>query len=63
MKIQLLSGLHIEFEDLHYLTTDADIVVLAGKIHIKDRGLKWVTITGYMFTCSIPQTTPGANAE
>jgi len=41
MKIQLLSDLHIEFEDYEYPESDCDIVVLAGDIHIKDRGVRW----------------------
>jgi Icc-related predicted phosphoesterase len=41
MKIQLLSDLHIEFEDYQYPECDSDIVVLAGDIHTKDRGVKW----------------------
>ncbi len=41
MKIQLLSDLHIEFEYYAYPKADADVVVLAGDIHTKDRGVKW----------------------
>ena len=41
MKIQLLSDLHIEFEDYMYPDNDSDVVVLAGDIHTKDRGVKW----------------------
>ncbi|MDP7287884.1 MAG: metallophosphoesterase [Phycisphaerae bacterium] len=41
MKIQLLSDLHVEFEDYDYPETDADVVVLAGDVHTRDRGLKW----------------------
>lgn len=41
MKIQLLSDIHIEFEDYHYQKTDSDVVVLAGDIHVKENGLKW----------------------
>lgn len=41
MKIQLLSDLHIEFEDFDYPECECDIVVLAGDIHTKDRGVKW----------------------
>jgi len=41
MKVQLLSDLHIEFEDYSYPESDCDVVVLAGDIHTKDRGVKW----------------------
>lgn len=41
MKIQLLSDIHLEFEDYQYQQTDSDVVVLAGDIHVKDGGLKW----------------------
>ena len=41
MKIQLLSDLHIEFEHYDYKSTDCDVVVLAGDIHVKDHGVKW----------------------
>lgn len=41
MKIQLLSDLHIEFESYAYQPTDSDVVVLAGDIHTKTRGIEW----------------------
>jgi len=41
MKIQLLSDLHVEFQDYDYPETDADVVVLAGDIHTRNRGLEW----------------------
>ncbi|MDQ6963189.1 MAG: metallophosphoesterase [Mariprofundaceae bacterium] len=41
MKIQLLSDLHIEFEHFYYESTNADVIVLAGDIHIKDKGIRW----------------------
>lgn len=41
MKIQLLSDLHIEFGPYEYPACDCDVVVLAGDIHTKDRGVKW----------------------
>lgn len=42
MKIQLLSDLHLEFQHYPYSETDADVVVLAGDINIKKRGLSWI---------------------
>lgn len=41
MKIHLLSDLHLEFGDLVPPATDADVVVLAGDIHIKARAIAW----------------------
>jgi Icc-related predicted phosphoesterase len=41
MKIQILSDLHLEFEDHHYLSCDCDVVVLAGDIATKGLGVKW----------------------
>ena len=41
MKIQLLSDLHLEFSDYEYQSTDADVVIFAGDIHTKDRGVRW----------------------
>lgn len=41
MKLHVLSDLHIEFEDFRPPVVDADLVVLAGDIHVKGRGLAW----------------------
>lgn len=41
MKIQLLSDIHIEFEEFKYEETESDVVVLAGDVHVKDKGIKW----------------------
>lgn len=41
MKIQILSDLHIEFEDFNFSNTDADVVVLAGDIHLGIKGALW----------------------
>ncbi|TQV88085.1 phosphoesterase [Aliikangiella coralliicola] len=41
MKIQLLSDLHLEFKYYPYPLSNADVVVLAGDIHTKERGIKW----------------------
>ena len=41
MKIQLLSDLHIEFGDYRYQSTDADVVILAGDIHVGVSGVVW----------------------
>lgn len=41
MKIHLLSDLHLEFQDFAPPETDADVVVLAGDIHLKKHGVLW----------------------
>jgi predicted phosphodiesterase len=41
MKIQVLSDLHLEFIPFQPLITDADVVVLAGDIHLGTEGLQW----------------------
>lgn len=41
MKIHLLSDLHLEFKDFEPPPTDADVVVLAGDIDVKLRGVEW----------------------
>jgi hypothetical protein len=45
MKLQILSDLHIEFESFHPPATDADMVILAGDIHIGKRGIDWAKAT------------------
>lgn len=42
MKILILSDLHLEFQEFHIPDTDADLIVLAGDIHIGRRGLLWI---------------------
>ena len=42
MKLHILSDLHIEFDDFNIPDVDADLVILAGDIHVKDKGLKWI---------------------
>ena len=41
MKLQILSDLHIEFAPYEIVDTDADVVMLAGDIHLGDKGFKW----------------------
>jgi Icc-related predicted phosphoesterase len=43
MKLQILSDLHIEFAPYKFQQTDADIVILAGDIHLGDKGFKWAS--------------------
>ncbi|MFI8743148.1 hypothetical protein ACQKD8_20175, partial [Pseudomonas sp. NPDC077405] len=41
MHIHLLSDLHLEVSSYVPAATDADVVVLAGDIHTKARGVRW----------------------
>lgn len=45
MKLLILSDLHLEFGPLEVGTGDADVVVLAGDIHLKTRGVVWAMET------------------
>ena len=41
MKIRILSDLHLEFFEWTPPPVEADVVVLAGDIHVGVRGLEW----------------------
>jgi len=41
MRIRVLSDLHLEFKDWSPPKTDADVVVLAGDIHVGVKGIEW----------------------
>ena len=41
MKIHVLSDLHLEFQGWIPPKTDADIIVLAGDVHVGVRGIEW----------------------
>lgn len=41
MKLRLLSDLHLEFAAFEPPQVEADVVVLAGDIHTKARGVRW----------------------
>lgn len=41
MKVQVLSDLHIEFDGFKVNTTGSDVVVLAGDIHVENKGVLW----------------------
>ncbi len=45
MKALILSDLHLEFHDLEIQNHNADLVILAGDIHLKDKGVKWAIKT------------------
>ena len=41
MRLHILADLHLEFGPVDVPTTEADVVVLAGDIHIGSMGLEW----------------------
>ncbi len=43
MKLYIVSDLHLEFENFEPQDADADIIVLAGDVHVGTKGLKWIT--------------------
>lgn len=50
MKIQIYSDLHLEFARFDPTPCDADVVILAGDINIKSRGVTWANDT---FQCPV----------
>jgi len=42
LKLHILCDLHIEFGGFVVADIGADVVVLAGDVHAKDKGLKWI---------------------
>jgi len=42
LNIHVLSDLHVEFGDFVPPVVGADVVVLAGDVHVKNRGLQWI---------------------
>jgi predicted phosphodiesterase len=50
MKIQIYSDLHLGFAQFDPTPTDADVVILAGDIDIKSRGVVWANDT---FQCPV----------
>ncbi len=43
MKLYVLSDLHLEFGDFQVPSVEADVVVIAGDLHVGVRGLKWAS--------------------
>ena len=41
MKLHILSDLHVEFGELELPETNADVVILAGDIHVGKKGFDW----------------------
>lgn len=50
MKIQIYSDLHLEFARFDPTLSDADVIILAGDIDIKSRGVKWAN---EVFQCPV----------
>jgi predicted phosphodiesterase len=50
MKLQIYSDLHLGFAPFEPAITDADVVILAGDIDIKSRGVSWANDT---FQCPV----------
>lgn len=50
MKLQIYSDLHTEFSRFDPAPRDADVLILAGDIDLKSRGVKWANET---FQCPV----------
>lgn len=50
MKLQIYSDLHSEFARFDPAPSDADVIILAGDIDLKSRGVKWANET---FQCPV----------
>ena len=50
MKLKIYSDLHLEFARFEPVPSDADVVILAGDIDIKSRGVSWANDT---FQCPV----------
>ncbi len=43
MRIRVFSDIHLEFADWEPPAADADVVVIAGDLHPKRKGLAWIS--------------------
>lgn len=50
MRVHLLSDLHNEFDPFIPSAVDADVVILAGDINVKARGVRWAM---QVFPCPV----------
>ena len=50
MKVLVFSDLHLEFADFQPPSVDADLVVLAGDISVRSRGVHWAN---EVFDCPV----------
>lgn len=53
MRIQIMSDLHVEFEDFMPFDAGADVVVLAGDISVKGRCMDWAKTAFAQFNCPV----------
>lgn len=42
MKLHVLCDLHVEFGGFEVPDVGADVIILAGDVHVKESGLQWV---------------------
>lgn len=42
MKIQILSDIHLELEPFEFVRTSADVIVIAGDLHVGLKGIRWI---------------------
>ena len=42
LKLHILCDLHVEFGDFVPPDVGADVIILAGDVHVQDRGLQWI---------------------
>jgi Icc-related predicted phosphoesterase len=42
MRIRIISDLHLEFGISNFTFTDADLIILAGDVHIGTKGIEWI---------------------
>lgn len=55
MRLRVYSDLHLEFRDfLPPSDDDVDVVVLAGDIHVKSRGIDWALARFHKPVVSVP---------
>lgn len=54
MKIQIMSDLHLEFGPFNPPATAADLVILAGDVHVKQHAIKWAKAH---FSCPVVYVT------
>ena len=43
MKLQILSDIHLEFGKREFDFSEADVIILAGDIHVGEKGWRWIS--------------------
>lgn len=41
MKLHILSDIHLEFQEFDPPDVGANVIILAGDIHVKNKGIRW----------------------